>query len=51
MSERNISEDEVRNEHLAEVNVAAHWAYLAAVILGAAVLMVVLIAYLGTTVQ
>jgi hypothetical protein len=51
VSERNITEDRVRKEHLAEVHVAAHWAYLAAVILGAGLLMVGLIAYLGTTVQ
>jgi hypothetical protein len=50
VSERNITEDEIRNEHLDEVNVVAHWAYLAAVIDGAALLMVGLIAYLGTTV-
>jgi hypothetical protein len=50
MSERKVTEDDVRNEHLEEVNVAAHWAYLASVLLGAALLMVGLIALLGSTV-
>ena len=47
MSERDITEDVVRAEHLGEVNVRAHWAYLGAVLLGGFVLMVGLIAWLG----
>jgi hypothetical protein len=47
MSELKMSEDAVRDEHLAEVNVGAHWAYLFAVMIGAFLLMVGLIALLG----
>jgi hypothetical protein len=49
VSERNVDEDEVRDEHLAEVNSAAQWAYLFAVLIGGFVLMVALIAVLGGT--
>ena len=49
MSERDINKEEVRKEHLGEVNVGAHWAYLGAVLLGGFVLMVGLIAWLGAT--
>ncbi len=47
MSEANITEEKVRNEHLKEVNPAAHWAYLAAVIVISFLLMLGLIALLG----
>ncbi len=47
MSEANITEEKVRNEHLKEVNPAAHWAYLAAVIAFSFLLMLGLIALLG----
>ena len=47
MSEREISEEDVRSEHLDAVNMAAHWAYLFAVLIGAFLLMVLLIAILG----
>jgi len=50
MSERKISEDVVREEHLSAVNVGAHWAYLVGVLVGANLLMLGLIAFLGTTV-
>ena len=49
MSELKITEDQVREEHLDEVNVGAHWAYLFAVLLGGTLLMIGLIAFLGTT--
>lgn len=49
MSELKITEDQVREEHLGEVNVGAHWAYLFAVLLGGTLLMIGLIAFLGTT--
>jgi hypothetical protein len=47
MSEANVDEEQVRDEHLAAVNVPAHWAYLLGVLLGGFVLMVALIALLG----
>ena len=47
--EADISEDEVWQEHLAAVNVPAHWAYAAAVVVGGFLLMVGLIALLGAT--
>ena len=49
MSERAITEDDVRREHSSSANQAAHWAYLVAVLLGGTLLMLVLIAALGTT--
>ena len=47
MSERTITEERVRTEHLREVNVRAHWAYLAAVLGGGFLLMVALLWLLG----
>ena len=47
MSERTITEDQVRTEHLREVNVPAHWAYLTAVLGGGFLLMVALLWVLG----
>jgi hypothetical protein len=47
MSERDVTEDEVRNEHLQEVNAGAQWAYLFGVLLGGFLLMIGLIALLG----
>ena len=32
MSDRTTTEDQVRSEHLREVNVAAHWVYIAVVL-------------------
>jgi hypothetical protein len=49
VSDRNVDTRQVRDEHLAEVNQAAHWAYLAAVLAGGLVLMLGLIALLGAT--
>lgn len=47
MSERDIDREAVRKEHLAEVNPAAHWAYLVAILGGGTVAMLALIAWLG----
>ena len=49
MSERDITEDVVRAEHLGELNVGAHWAYLGAVLLGGFLLMVGLIVWLAAS--
>jgi len=48
MSDRSIDEDQVRREQLADVNVPVQWAYLAAVLFGGLLLMLVLIGLLGT---
>lgn len=50
MSELKVTEEKVRNEHLKEVNVPAHWAYLLAVLIGSGLLMIGLIALLGASV-
>lgn len=47
MSEKTISEEKVREEHLGEVNPTAHWAYMFGVLLGSTVLMVVFIALMA----
>jgi hypothetical protein len=49
VNEQRVTEETVRNEHLAEVNAAAHWAYLLGVIGGGFILMVGLVAILGAT--
>ena len=50
MNERNVTEDDVRNEHLQQINPATQWAYLFGVLIGGFLLMVGLIAALaGTT--
>jgi hypothetical protein len=51
MSELKMSEDKVREEHLAEVNIGGHWAYLFGVLLGSTLLMIGLIAVLGSASQ
>ena len=43
-SERNLTEDQVRQEHLEAVHQPAQWAYLFGVLIGGTVLMVLLIA-------
>ena len=48
MNEQTVTEDSIRNEHMEEVNVGAHWAYLLGVIVVTFVLMVGLIALLGS---
>jgi hypothetical protein len=47
VSEREVTEDQVRREHKESVNVPAHWAYFATVLLGSAVLMLAFVALLG----
>jgi len=46
MSELDLTEDDVREEHLAEVNQPAHWLYLFGVLGIGLVLMIALIAVL-----
>ena len=47
MSERDVDADQVYQEHLAQVHQPAHWAYLALVLIGGAVVMLGFIALLG----
>jgi hypothetical protein len=49
MTERDLTEENVRDEHLAEINPGTQWAYLFGVLLGGFLLMVGLIALLGGT--
>ena len=51
MTEPQIGRDEVREEHLKEVNVGSHSAYLFCVLIGGFAIMVALIALLGATAQ
>ena len=46
-NEAQMTEDEVRKEHLDSVNVGAHWAYLFSVLIGGFVLMLALMALIG----
>ncbi|HEX5939912.1 MAG TPA: hypothetical protein VFZ12_06095 [Dehalococcoidia bacterium] len=45
--ERTITDQDVWEEHLGEVNVPLHWAYLVGVIVGAFLLMLGLLSLLG----
>jgi hypothetical protein len=47
MKEANIDEEQVRKEHMREVNQPAHWIYLLGVILVGFFLMIGLISVLG----
>jgi hypothetical protein len=47
IDERTLTEDQIRTEHEADVNVRAHWLYLVAVLVGGFLLMVALIGLLG----
>jgi hypothetical protein len=47
VSEKTITQDEVRQEHLAEVSSRAHWFYLFAVLGGSFLLMIGLLALLS----
>ena len=47
MSERDVTEEQVRAEHQTSVSVPAHWAYLVAVLVGGMLLMLVFVAWLG----
>jgi hypothetical protein len=49
VSDEKITKVKVRNEHLREVNPAAHWAYLFGVLMGGLLLMVLLMALLGAS--
>ena len=49
MNDRTIDEEQIREEHLQEVNPTAHWAYLAGVLVGGTILMLALIVLLGST--
>ena len=49
MSERDVTEAEVRREHLAEVKEWVQWAYLLAVPVGGTILMLALIALLAAS--
>jgi hypothetical protein len=46
-SEQTISEEKVREEHLAEVNATAHWLYLFGVVVASTLVMIVFIALLA----
>ena len=45
--EARISQEDVWDEHLKNLNVGAHWAYLFGVLIGAFLVMVALIALVG----
>jgi hypothetical protein len=47
MSERTVTEDQVRSEHLREVNVPAHWWYIVGVLGSGLLFMVALMWVLG----
>jgi hypothetical protein len=47
MKEATITEEQVRTEHMREVNQAAHWAYVLGVIATSFALMLGLMAVLG----
>jgi hypothetical protein len=49
MSERDVTEAQIRKEHLAEVDQRRQWAYLGAVLVGGTALMLALVALLGAT--
>ena len=49
MPEASLTVEEVEREHLDDVNVDAHWAYLLGVLAVGSVLMLALIALLGST--
>jgi hypothetical protein len=48
MSEREVTIEQVRKEHLKEVKIGPHWAYLIGVLVGGLILMLLLIAWLGS---
>jgi hypothetical protein len=49
MAERDITPEDVEQEHLASIHVGSHWAYVAAVLGGSTLGMLVLIALLGAS--
>ena len=46
-SELTVTEDDVRAEVTSQVNVAAHWVYMVAIVAGGMVAMIALMAWLG----
>ena len=46
--EKTIDEEKVRKEHEADVHQPIQWLYLAGVLVGGTVLMLVFVAFLGT---
>lgn len=49
--EAEIQQEQVRAEHLDQVRIGVHWAYLLGVLVASFLLMVALIALLGSTVK
>ncbi len=49
MNEAKMTEEQVRSEHLDEVNVSMHWLYLFGVIIGSAAIMIAVIGLLGAS--
>jgi hypothetical protein len=49
MSEKDLTAEEIRTEHLGEVDQRAHWLFLVVVLLGGTLLMLGFIALLGGT--
>ena len=47
MSEKDLTADDIRTEHLGEVDQRAHWLFLLGVLVGGSALMLALIALLG----
>ena len=48
MSERDVTAEQVRDEHLRDVDERAHWLFLVAVLVGGVALMLGFIALLGS---
>ena len=49
MSEKDLTADDIRAEHLGEVDQRVHWLFLAVVLVGGVLLMLGFIALLGGT--
>jgi hypothetical protein len=47
VDERTLTEEQVRQEHVASVNQPAHWVYLFSVLVGGTLLMVAFIALIA----
>ena len=47
--DRNVDEERVHKEHLEAVHVRAHWAYLIGVLAVGTVIMLLFVAWLGST--
>jgi hypothetical protein len=46
-NEAELTQDDVWNEHLADVNVGAHWAYIGGTLIGGLLVMLALIAVIS----